>query len=93
MTPPRLVATALAVACTGALLLLLRAAHPPAMATTLIVSLGVLLTVVSRLINRACGVRDHPPGACQSRARGVEGLPDRSFVTRSQLGIADHAAP
>jgi CBS domain-containing membrane protein len=59
------------VALTGAILLLLRASHPPTGATTLIVSLGflqtppemaalmvgvVMLTVVGWLINCAVGV-------------------------------------
>lgn len=71
MTPGRIGAAALAVALTGAVLLLLRAAHPPAGATTLIVSLGLLatphraiviflavalLTAISWAINRARGV-------------------------------------
>jgi CBS domain-containing membrane protein len=62
---------ALSVACTGAILLLLRASHPPAGATVLIVSLGflqtpqelialmagvVILTVAGWLTNRALGV-------------------------------------
>lgn len=71
VTPARIGAATLAVALTGALLLLLRAPHPPAGATTLLVSLGllatpqqllaiavgvVLLTVVCWLINRMAGV-------------------------------------
>lgn len=62
---------ALSLALTGAVLLLLRASHPPAGATVLIVSLGlletpaelamilagvVLLTVASWAINRALGM-------------------------------------
>lgn len=68
---PRIEAAALSVAATTAALLLLRTEHPPAGATTLIVSLGLLarppqllmialgvllLTVVSWLLNRALGV-------------------------------------
>jgi len=70
-TPARIGAGALSVAVTGAVLLLLNASHPPAGATTLIVSLGflqtppemaalmvgvVVLTVVGWLLNRAAGV-------------------------------------
>jgi len=70
-TPARIGAGALSVALTGAVLLLSNASHPPAGATTLIVSLGflqtppemaalmagvVLLTVVGWLLNRAAGV-------------------------------------
>ncbi len=67
----RVGAAALSVGLTGALILLARDSHPPAGATTLIVSLGllktpfelfimalgvVLLTTVSWLLNRALGV-------------------------------------
>jgi CBS domain-containing membrane protein len=44
VTLARVGAAALSVALTGAVLLLLRASHPPAGATTLIVSLGLLQT-------------------------------------------------
>jgi CBS-domain-containing membrane protein len=40
--PARVLATALSLAATGALMVLLDAAHPPAGATTLIVSLGIV---------------------------------------------------
>lgn len=71
VSPARIGAASLAVALTGALLILLRALHPPAGATTLIVSLGLLgtfhaimmialgviiLTAVGWLLNRALGV-------------------------------------
>ena len=71
VTLARAGAGALSVALTGAVLLLLRASHPPTGATTLIVSLGFLqtpremamlmvgvvsLTVIGWLINRAAGV-------------------------------------
>jgi CBS-domain-containing membrane protein len=66
----RIGAAALLLALTGAVLLLLRASHPPAGATVLLVSLGlltepsemamimvcvVILTVAGWLINRAFG--------------------------------------
>lgn len=71
VTPARVGAGALSVALTGAVLLLLGAAHPPSGATTLIVSLGflqtpgemaflmvgvILLTAAGWTINRAAGV-------------------------------------
>ncbi|MHB8646879.1 MAG: HPP family protein [Thermomicrobiales bacterium] len=71
VTPARIGAAALSVALTGALLILFRALHPPAGATTLILSLGLLgtfhaimmialgvliLTATGWLINRALGV-------------------------------------
>jgi hypothetical protein len=73
-TPARIGAATFSVAVTGALLLLFDAAHPPAGASTLIVSLGllatprtvlamaagvVLLTVAAWLINRVLGVPVH----------------------------------
>jgi CBS domain-containing membrane protein len=41
-TGPRVIAAALSLAATGALMILLKAGHPPAGATTLIVSLGII---------------------------------------------------
>jgi CBS-domain-containing membrane protein len=70
-TLERAAAVALSVGCTGGILRLLRAAHPPAGATTVIVSAGLLtsgeellvlaagvaiLTVTANLLNRALGV-------------------------------------
>src|SRR4051794_15528715 len=70
-TLERAAAVALSVGCTGGVLRLLRAAHPPAGATTVIVSAGLLtsrdellalaagvalLTVSAHLLNRALGV-------------------------------------
>jgi CBS domain-containing membrane protein len=67
----RLVAAALSLAATGALMILLKAAHPPAGATTLIISLGIvtaplylvvielaviLLAVQALAINRLAGL-------------------------------------
>lgn len=78
--PARIAAAALCVALTGAILLLLRAAHPPAGASTLIVGLGLfatpervlamaagvlLLTAVAWAINRALGV-PVPPWRAES---------------------------
>jgi len=51
----RAAAVALSVACTGGVLRLLRAAHPPAGATTVIVSAG-LLTGAAELLALAAGV-------------------------------------
>jgi CBS domain-containing membrane protein len=39
---PRILAAALSLSASGALMILLRASHPPAGATTLIVSLGII---------------------------------------------------
>jgi len=70
----RVGAAALSIAATGALMILCKAAHPPAGATTLIISLGIvtkpfhlvvieiavaLLTVQAFLINRLAGL-DYP---------------------------------
>jgi CBS-domain-containing membrane protein len=70
----RVLAAALSLASTGAVMILLRAVHPPAGATTLIVSLGivthprdllvielavVLLTIQAIVINRHAGL-DYP---------------------------------
>jgi CBS domain-containing membrane protein len=71
---PRVIAAAISLAATGALMILAKAAHPPAGATTLIISLGIvtrpsslvvievavaLLTVQAFVINRAAGI-DYP---------------------------------
>jgi CBS-domain-containing membrane protein len=71
VTPPRIGAAALSILITMALLILLSSPHPPAGATTLIISLGflttpaqlaamaagvVLLTVAGWLMNRLLGV-------------------------------------
>jgi CBS-domain-containing membrane protein len=70
----RIGAAALSLAATGALMILFKAAHPPAGATTLIVSLGIitkpqhlaimllavaLLTLQAIVINRLAGI-DYP---------------------------------
>lgn len=70
----RVLAAALSLAATGALMILFKAAHPPAGATTLIISLGIvtrpsylavievavaLLTLQAIAINRAAGI-DYP---------------------------------
>jgi CBS domain-containing membrane protein len=72
VTPSRIAAIALAVALTGGVLRILRAAHPPAGATTIIVASGllarprqladillgvVLLTLAGWILNRLMGVR------------------------------------
>jgi CBS-domain-containing membrane protein len=80
---PRIGAAALSLAATGALMILLRAAHPPAGATTLIVSLGIvthplhlavieiavaLLTLQAIVINRTAGL-DYPLWARRRASR------------------------
>ncbi|MEX0796522.1 MAG: HPP family protein [Acidimicrobiia bacterium] len=77
VTGPRVGAAALSLGLTSGLMVWLKVPHPPAGATTLIVSLGilrtlpqlgvlmlavVLLTVQGFLINRAAGI-DYPPWA------------------------------
>jgi CBS-domain-containing membrane protein len=83
---PRVGAAALSLAATGALMILLKAAHPPAGATTLIISLGIvtkpfhlaeieiavaLLTVQAILINRLAGL-DYPLWARRKADPGAE---------------------
>jgi CBS-domain-containing membrane protein len=82
----RVGAAALSLASTGALMILLKAAHPPAAATTLIVSLGVvtqplhvmmiqiavaILTLQAIVINRLAGI-DYPRWARRGDARPRE---------------------
>lgn len=72
VTTPRVIAAALSLGLTAGLMVLLKSPHPPAGATTLIVSLGlltsprnlillmvavILLTVQAFVINRLAGVR------------------------------------
>jgi len=74
VAPMRILAAALSLALTGSLMILFKAAHPPAGATTLIIALGIvtkpfhlltielavaLLTAQSILINRLAGI-DYP---------------------------------
>ncbi len=74
VSPARILAAALSLASTGAAMILLKAAHPPAGATTLIVSLGIvsrpfylvlieaavaLLALQAIIINRLAGL-DYP---------------------------------
>ncbi|MBL0311564.1 MAG: HPP family protein [Holophagaceae bacterium] len=74
MVTPRILAATLSLAGTGALMILLRAAHPPAGATALIISLGfitrpthllaleaavILMTLQAIAINRLAGL-DYP---------------------------------
>ena len=73
MSAARVGAAALSLASTGALMILLEAAHPPAGATALIISLGIvtrplpvlvieiavaLLTLQAIVINRLAGIDD-----------------------------------
>ena len=48
--PARVLAAALALASTGALMILFKAAHPPAGATTLIIALGIIIEPKSLLV-------------------------------------------
>ena len=78
---PRVMAAALSLAATGSLMILLKSAHPPAGATTLIISLGIvtkpqhlavievavaLLTLQAIVINRLAGL-DYPIWARRAR--------------------------
>lgn len=84
ITGPRILAVALSLALTGGLMILTRCAHPPAGATTLIVSLGLVtrpldllvieiavcvLALQAIVINRLAGL-DYPLWAKRKRARG-----------------------
>lgn len=86
--PARILGAALSLALTGSLMILLKAAHPPAAATTLIISLGivtrpfdllvieiavVLLVLQAILINRLAGL-DYPLWA--AREPGQTGAGD-----------------
>jgi CBS-domain-containing membrane protein len=83
----RIGAAALSLASTGALMILLKAAHPPAGATTLIVSLGIVirpehllvievavavLTVQAIVINRLAGL-DYPLWALRAKSPPGDG--------------------
>ncbi len=50
VTVPRLLAASLSLAATGALMILFKAAHPPAGATTLIISLGAITRPVHMVV-------------------------------------------
>ncbi len=56
LTPARLAASALAVALTILLEVLFRASHPPGVATTMLVTLGVLPMTVHSVLTIAAGV-------------------------------------
>ena len=47
---PRIIAAAVSLAATGAFMILFKAVHPPAAATTLIISLGIITTPIHLLI-------------------------------------------
>lgn len=86
---PRVLAASCSLAFTGALMILLKAVHPPAGATTLIVSLGIvtvptqliviecavaLLAVQAILINRHAGL-DYPVWAARAPEGSVRLVP------------------
>lgn len=85
----RVLAAALSLAATGALMILLKAAHPPAGATTLIISLGIvtkpfyllvieiavaLLTLQAIAINRLAGI-DYPLWSARAAVPRPEASP------------------
>jgi CBS-domain-containing membrane protein len=97
VSPDRILAAALSLAATGALMILLKAAHPPAGATTLIISLGivtrplhlaiievavVLLVCQAIAINRLAGL-DYP---LWSRRVAQPGAAEASSGDHSKLG-------
>src|SRR5579862_674261 len=87
---PRVLAAALSLSATGAFMVLLDVSHPPAGATTLIVSLGIiwkpreliiievavfLLVAQALIINRLAGLR-YPLWNAVSSTKGVENSPE-----------------
>ncbi|SCG80459.1 HPP family protein [Micromonospora echinaurantiaca] len=74
VTGPRIVAAAGSLAVTAAVLLLLRSPHPPAGATTLIVSLGLLRTPTQLLVAAAAVVLVTAVDWAYNRATG-RGMP------------------
>jgi CBS domain-containing membrane protein len=87
VTWPRVIAAALSLGLTAGLMVLLRAPHPPAGATTLIISLGiltqpwqllllmvavVLLTLQAIVINRLAGIAYPLWSAQQKPRKGIE---------------------
>ena len=90
----RIIPAALSLALTGSLMILCKAAHPPAGATTLIISLGivskpiyllvieiavVLLVAQAIIINRLAGI-DYPLWARVQHERGDGDTPERDSV-------------
>lgn len=89
----RILAAALSLALTGALMILLKAAHPPAGATTLIISLGIVtrpfyllvieiavaaLTLQAIVINRMAGL-DYPLWAARTAPAHADQGPPGPF--------------
>lgn len=83
---PRVLAAALSLALTGVFMILLKVAHPPAGATTLIISLGIVIQPIHLLaievavlllvlqaiaINRLAGI-DYPLWSSRTRGRILE---------------------
>lgn len=83
VTPARVIACALSLALTGAVMILAKSPHPPAAATTLVISLGIVakpaqlgilelavfvLTIQAIFINRLAGL-DYPLWAMRERPR------------------------
>src|SRR5579883_5222 len=68
---PRVFAAALSLAGTGALMILLNASHPPAGATTLIVSLGIIARPGYLVVIEAAGVLLTIQAFCINRLAGL----------------------
>ena len=94
---PRILAAALSLSATGALMVLMRADHPPAGATTLIVSLGIiskpkalliievavfLLVAQALVINRLAGI--HYPLWRSHRPRETDHMVGRGIPERDE---------
>ena len=95
MTWPRVLAAALSLGLTSGIMVLLKSPHPPAGATTLLISLGVLrhpweigvlllavvmLTIQAFVINRAAGI-DYPLWNPRRQPAGVSGAGARPPAT------------
>jgi CBS domain-containing membrane protein len=69
---PRVLAAALSLAATGALMILAKAAHPPAGATTLIISLGIITRPLHLLILEAAVVLMVLQAIALNRLAGID---------------------
>jgi CBS domain-containing membrane protein len=82
---PRLLAAALSLSATGALMALLRISHPPAGATTLIVSLGIISQPKELVIIEAAVILLTMQAFAINR---IAGIPYPVWSKQKQLGIA-----
>jgi CBS-domain-containing membrane protein len=82
---PRLLAAALSLSATGALMALLRISHPPAGATTLIVSLGIISQPKELVIIEAAVILLTMQAFAINR---IAGIPYPVWSKQKQVGIA-----